>query len=63
MLDDSEETVGKKKDTQAATGKLRNPNPEGGKLKVQGMSKAFVICDHKSDETRSVTLVNKAYLV
>ena len=26
-------------------------------------SKAFVICDHKSDETRSVTLVNKAYLV
>ena len=26
-------------------------------------SKAFVICDHKSDETRSVTLVNEAYLV
>ena len=26
-------------------------------------SKAFVICDHKSDETRSVTHVNKAYLV
>ena len=26
-------------------------------------SKAFTICDHKSDETRSVTLVNKAYLV
>ena len=26
-------------------------------------SKAFVICDHKSDETRSVMLVNKAYLV
>ena len=26
-------------------------------------SKAFVICDHKSDDTRSVTLVNKAYLV
>ena len=26
-------------------------------------SKAFVIYDHKSDETRSVTLVNKAYLV
>ena len=25
--------------------------------------KAFVICDHKSDETRSVTHVNKAYLV
>ena len=26
-------------------------------------SKAFVICDHKSDETRSVTHENKAYLV
>ena len=26
-------------------------------------SKAFVICDHKSDETRSVTHVNKVYLV
>ena len=26
-------------------------------------SKAFVICDHKSDETRSVTHKNKAYLV
>ena len=26
-------------------------------------SKGFVICHHKSDETRSVTLVNKAYLV
>lgn len=39
MLDDSEETVGKKKDAQAATGKLRNPNPEGGKLKVQGRKK------------------------
>ena len=26
-------------------------------------SKAFVTCDHKSDETRSVTQVNKAYLV
>ena len=26
-------------------------------------SKAFLICDHKSDETISVTLVNKAYLV
>ena len=26
-------------------------------------SKAFVICDHKSDETRSVTLVSIAYLV
>ena len=26
-------------------------------------SKAFVICDHKSDETRSVTHVSKAYLV
>ena len=26
-------------------------------------SKAFVICDHKSDKTRSVTHVNKAYLV
>ena len=26
-------------------------------------SKAFLICDHKSDETRSVTHVNKAYLV
>ena len=26
-------------------------------------SKAFVICDHKSDETRSVTLVSNAYLV
>ena len=26
-------------------------------------SKAFVICDHKSDETRSVTDVYKAYLV
>ena len=25
-------------------------------------SKAFVICDHKSDETRSVTHENKAYL-
>ena len=26
-------------------------------------SKAFVICDHKSDRTRSVTHENKAYLV
>ena len=26
-------------------------------------SKAFVICDHKSDETRSMTHINKAYLV
>ena len=26
-------------------------------------SKALVICDHKSDETRSVTQVNKTYLV
>ena len=26
-------------------------------------SEAFVICDHKSDETRSVTHENKAYLV
>ena len=26
-------------------------------------SKAFVICDHKSDETRSVTHENKAYLL
>ena len=26
-------------------------------------SKTFVICDHKSDETRSVTHVSKAYLV
>ena len=26
-------------------------------------SKAFLICDHKSDETRSVTQVNKTYLV
>ena len=26
-------------------------------------SKAFVICDHKSDETRAVTHVNKAYQV
>ena len=26
-------------------------------------SKAFVICDHKPDETRSVTHENKAYLV
>ena len=26
-------------------------------------SKAFVICDHKSDETRAVTHENKAYLV
>ena len=26
-------------------------------------SKAFLICDHKSDATISVTLVNKAYLV
>ena len=26
-------------------------------------SKVFVICDHKSDETRSVTHENKAYLV
>ena len=26
-------------------------------------SKAFVICDHKSDETRSVTHENKVYLV
>ena len=26
-------------------------------------SKAFVICDHKSDETRSATHENKAYLV
>ena len=26
-------------------------------------SKAFVICDHKSDQTRSVTHINKTYLV
>ena len=33
--DDSEEKVEKKKDAQAATGKWRNPRPEGEKLKVQ----------------------------
>ena len=29
----------------------------------KSQSKAFVICDHKSDETRSATHENKAYLV
>ena len=29
----------------------------------KNQSKAFVICDHKSDETRSLTHENKAYLV
>ena len=38
-----------------------NPSHKHDSNKYQ--SKAFVICDHKSDETRSVTHVNKACLV
>ena len=33
------------------------------KYQPKAWPKAFVICDHRSDETRSVTHVNKAYLV
>ena len=42
----------------------RNWNKDASlRSKRKYQSEAFVICDHKSDETRSVTQVNKAYLV
>ena len=43
--------------------RLRSHKPSHKHDSNKYQSKAFVICDHKSDETRSVTHVNKAYLV
>ena len=38
-------------------------NPHTNMIQINISPKHFAICDHKSDETRSVTHVNKAYLV
>ena len=42
---------------------LRSHKPSHKHDSNKYQSKAFVICDHKSDETRSVMHENKAYLV
>ena len=43
--------------------RLRSHKPSHKHDSNKYQSKPSVICDHKSDETRSVTHVNKAYLV
>ena len=42
---------------------LRSNKPSHKHDSNKYQSKAFAICDHKSDQTRSVTNVNKTYLV
>ena len=42
---------------------LRSDKPSHKNDSNKYLTKAFVICDHKSDQTRSATHVNKTYLV